>query len=560
MATEQSSEATVEKLPLEVIDRDGVKHNVVLKATIIEPGDGLSRDRAFIQKQVDQDDGSPPSKAHAAASNAEEDDLWHRLVDGRAVIIDPPYDLTFLALASDNSSELGQNVRAMVTNTVKFGWTLKESEEFFDQEERAKHEAAINKERRSLLAQLRTVHPKKSLTAIRAQAKHDKHLTGNGYIELIESPTGKLVGLEHVHGHTVRLTAIEKEPVTVEVPTVVDFKPESVKMQARFRKFVQLRQERLIFFKEAGDPRQMNKFTGEYEDKLAPELRATSLIHHRVYSPHTPYGVPEWIGALFAFFGSRKAEELNFNTLTNPIPSMFIIVENGVLTPGSIKRLKEFINQAAQSATMTRAILLEGEASEEGSPSPQQFKIRVEPLTPMQIKDELYQSFDKNNRDKIRQCFRLPPIFVGRADDYTRATADTSRDIGDEQVFAPDRDEDDDLFNRWVIVDGWKAIFHRLKSLNPNVTSDEVLVKMVAALEKSGGMTPRVANMVARDVLHRPAPLPKTIDPDSPYSLQFAQAQSGGNATQKAVEEMIEMRKRLQDELGDRFWDFAEGD
>jgi hypothetical protein len=97
-----------------------------------------------------------------------------------------------------------------------------------------------------------------------------------------------------------------------------------------------------------------------------------------------------------------------------------------------------------------------------------------------------------------------------------------------------------------------------MKSLNPNVTSDEVLVKMVAALEKSGGMTPRVANMVARDVLHRPAPLARDVDPDVPFSLQFARAQSGGNATQKVVDELIDMRKRLQDELGDRFWDLSE--
>jgi capsid portal protein len=316
-----------------------------------------------------------------------------------------------------------------------------------------------------------------------------------------------------------------------------------------------MRGDRLIWFKEAGDPRKLNKCTGEYSDSVKPDEEATALIHHRVYSPYTPYGVPEWIGALFAFFGTREAEELNYNTLRNPTPSMFIIVENGVLTPGSITRLKEFIEQANRSSSMTKAILLEGEPSDEASPNPQQFRIKVEPLTAMQVKDELYQEFTKNGRDTIRQSFRLPPIFVGRADDYTRATADVSRDIADEQVFAPDRDEDDEQFNRWVTIGSWEAVYWTLKSLNPNITSDETLVKMANALEKSGGMTPRLANMIARDVLNRPAPLPKEIDPDVPYSLQFARAQGGGGeVTQQAVEQMIDMRKRLEDELADRFW------
>lgn len=543
---------SVERLPLEVIDKSGKVHNVVLKATVIGADDAASGPyRSTLRKQLDDARGT------ARDSNAEEDDPWVRLAGGAAEIIEPPYDMSFLALAADNSSELGQNVRAMVVNTVKFGWSLKESEEFgeMDDAEQEQHNDAAKQEKRRLRAQLQAVHPKLSLTQVRSRAKYDKHLTGNGYLELITSQTGKLVGISHVHGHTVRLTAQDKEPTTIEVPRVVDFKIERVKMATRFRRYVQMRGDKLIWFKEAGDPRKLDKTTGEFSDSVPPEKQATSLIHHRVYSMHTPYGVPEWIGALFAFFGTRAAEELNFNTLQNPVPSMFIIVENGVLTPGSITRLKEFIEQTQRSASATKAILLEGEPSEEASPNPQQFRIKVEPLTAMQVRDELYQEFTKNNRDTIRQTFRLPPIFVGRADDYTRATADVSRDIADEQVFAPDRDEDDELFNRWVTIGAWEAVYYKLRSLNPNITSDETLVKMANALEKSGGMTPRLANVIARDVLNRAAPLPKEIDPDVPYSLQFARAQGGGGAvTQQAVEQMIDMRKRLEDELADRFW------
>lgn len=557
------SEAKVEHLPLEVIDKSGKLHNVVLKATIIEAGEALGHYRSLLRKQDDGGEGTEEQRPVPGASRAQEDDPYVRLAGGMAQIIEPPYDMSFLALAADNSSELGQNVRAMVTNTVKFGWTLKETAEFaeMDDTEAEKHKEAIKAEKRALRAHLSAVHPKLSLTAIRSMAKFDKHLTGNGYLELIETPERKLIGINHVHGHTVRLTALDAEPIEIDVPVVVDFKIEKTKMATRFRRFVQMRGQKLVWFREAGDPRFLDKDTGEFKAELPFEKRATALIHHRVYTMHTPYGIPEWIGALFAFHGTRAAEELNFNSLQNPVPSMFIIVENGVLTPGSITRLKEFIEQVGRSASMTKAILLEGEPSEEASPHPQQFKIKVVPLTTMQVRDELYQEFTKNNRDTIRQTFRLPPIFVGRADDYTRATADVSRDIADEQVFAPDRDEDDELFNRWAVIGGWGSVYHVLKSMNPNITSDETLVKMANALEKSGGMTPRLANVIARDVLGRHAPLPKEIDPDVPYSLQFARAQAGagaGGVSQQVVESMIEMRKRLEAELGDRFWSTLE--
>ncbi len=238
-------------------------------------------------------------------------------------------------------------------------------------------------------------------------------------MELIESSKGELVGLGHIHGHTVRMTTQDRNPVLIEVPVIIeDLSVQKVKMLARFRRYVQIRQEKIRYFKEAGDPRQLDFLTGEFAkkgDTIPFRRRATTILHHKIYSPHSSYGVPEWIGTLFEFFGSRKAQELNFNTLSNnAVPSMFIIVENGSLTESSVTRLKEFIESLQQEANYSSVILLEGEPMDEGNPNPTSFKIRIEPTKPHQQRDELWIEYDKNNRDKIRQSFRLPPIFVGR--------------------------------------------------------------------------------------------------------------------------------------------------
>ena len=413
MAKDATAE-TVRTLPVEVVDKSGKRHHQVLRATIISPREGL--------RKIEKQDGLPqvPEGGRGLGhASSEEDDLFHTKIEGRATVIDPPYDLSFLALAMDNSNELGQNIRTMVTNTVKFGHRLKESMLLRNEKIRSKFETEINTEKARLNTRLSAVHPKLSLTEIRARIKHDKVQTGNGYMELIDAPNRELVGLGHIHAHTVRMTSLERDPVVIDVPVInEDLTIGNVKMLSRFRRYVQIRAERIRFFKEAGDPRDLDFTTGEYGTNEKPiefPMRATSVLHHKIYSPHSSYGVPEWIGAIFEFFGSRKAQELNFNTLSNnAVPSLFLIVENGTLTDGSVKRVTEFIESLQQEANYSSMIILEGEPMDEGNPNPTAFKIRIEPTKPHQQRDELWLEYDKNNRDKIRQSFRLPPIFVGR--------------------------------------------------------------------------------------------------------------------------------------------------
>jgi len=441
------------------------------------------------------------------------------------------------------------------------------------EEVRQRFASQILEEKQRISAMLKVVHPNQSFTMLRKQAQEDRHGNGNGYLELISTGRGDLAGINHAHGHSVRMTKRDRRPTKVTVQRVrpdLGFALEDVDFQHRFRRYVQVRQRKAVFFKEAGDPRQLDKLTGKFakKDETIPlGRRATELVHFKIYNPVTPYGVPLWIGNLFSLFGSRAAEEINFNTLSrNNVPSMFVIVENGSLTPASIQRLQEFVESQIQTAAnYSKFILLEGEAIEEGSPNPESFRIRIEPLTNIQQKDELWQEYDSNNRDKVRQAFRLPPIFVGRADDYTRATADTSRDIADEQIFAPERDDDDFLINRFI-MSRWGVKFHTFRSNHPNITDDIELIRMMAFAERSGGMTPRRADRIVRDIFGDDiGPLPKDIDLDRPFSLQFAEAQSqgraqggaggartAGNLAKGMIGDLVDLRKRIGDELDTR--------
>jgi PBSX family phage portal protein len=478
-------------------------------------------------------------------------------------VIAPRYNLEQLSHQKERSTELGQNIAAMVTNIVGFGWQLREVQ--MPEGFREKYKDEIQDERFRLLSLLDSVHPVMSLTAVRRKIKDDQHSCGNGYMELIDNQRGELVGVNHVLGHTVRLTEKDKKPTRVEVPRVrpdKNYTVEQVPMYYRFRKYGIVRSGKPLWFKEAGDPRTLDKRSGKYEDNLPFSRRATSLIHFHNYSPMTPYGLPLWIGNLFSVYGSRQAEEINYSTLANnAVPSMFVICENGALTDASIERLREWTEEQIQkSLNRSKFILLEGEAMEEGAPTPSTFKIRVEPLKNLQQDDQLFQAYDQNNRDKLRQAFRLPPLFVGRSEDYTRATADTSRDIADEQVFAPERTEDDWMINRFVLQ-RWGSRYHFLRSNHPNITDDIELIRLMAIAEKSGAMTPRRADRIVRDVFgDNIGPMPSGIDLDKPFSITFAEAQQGasspggGDTATRVVENLLELRTKIEKELDRRYY------
>jgi capsid portal protein len=228
-----------------------------------------------------------------------------------------------------------------------------------------------------------------------------------------------------------------------------------------------------------------------------------------------------------AVFGDRASEEVNYNTLkNNNIPSMLLLVSNGQLTEASINRIKDFVASQIQGGdNYSKFLLLEAEGEEEGEDGGQ-VKIDVKPLTDTQHKDSLFQHYSKNNQDKIRRAFRLPPILVGRSDDYTRSTADTARKLADEQVFAPERSEYDTWINRRIFPE--MGITHwKYKSNSPNTTDNTELVKILGGAEKTGGMTPRIARMMLEDILGQELPeFPADFEGkvDLPFSLLMAEA------------------------------------
>lgn len=493
-----------------------------------------------VTKRYGVDDDAEPGQTRVVA-----EDPWSTLA-AEGKVIQPPFDMLTLSMLPEHSSELGQCVEAMAANIDLLGHRqvarVKVDDPSVEVPEDLRKE--VLKER-VYLANFFEYCTHESFSEFREKLRKDMETTGNAYWEVIRDVKGRIQQFVHLPSYQMRLTKQDDKPIKVdrailrmeEDGSVVTDK---ITEYRRFRRYVQARTATgrsgfqsigtpKAWFKSFGDPRVLNCETGEWETKtkpVPPERRATEVVHIALYSPRTPYGLPRFIGNLLSIYGDRAAEEINYTTFrNNNIPSMMILVSGGQLTEGTIQRLESFVESQIQgSDNYSKFVIVEAEDTAEDSEEAGQIKLAVERMTKDQHNDALFQNYSKNNQDKIRRAFRLPPILVGRADDYTRTTADTSRRVGDEQVFQPERDKFDAIINRFIYPD-MGIRYHKFKTNTPNTTDNESLTKILAGSEKTGGMTPRIARQMLESILSIDLPdFPADFQADVPFSLTMAEA------------------------------------
>jgi len=507
-------------------------------------------------------------------------------------IIEPPFDMLALTMLPEQSSELYQCIEAMKINIEGFGHRQKSR--FRADDPKVKDAEPVpeplrleSEKERVYLLNFFEYATEESFIEFRKRLRQDLETTGNAYFEVIRNVKNEIQSFKHVPSHQMRLSRQEDNLTEYDRPILelqIDgsIKIKKVKQWKRFRRFVQCTQFyqtttvtttfQKRWFKEFGDPRVLHYETGEYLGSeegptfIKQEHRANEIIHLKLYSSRSPYGLPRTIGNLLSIFGDRASEEINYTTFrNNNIPSMLIMCSGGQITEGTVDRLESFVESTIQgSDNYSKFLIIEGEPDKEFGDEAGQLRLTAQPLTKEQHNDALFQKYSENNQDKIRRVFRLPPIFVGRSDDYTRATAEASRRLADEQVFAPERDEFDKLVNRMIYPEMGIKYF-RFKTYSPNTTDSEQLVKILAGAEKTGGMTPRIARMVLTDILNQDIQddFQDDFPMDVPFSLTMAEAvknkadpsEPGQQVTAlKAIQErplidqLLEVRKALEDE------------
>ncbi len=436
-------------------------------------------------------------------------------------LIEPPFPLLDLAKLPESNNALQAFIDAYKTNIPGFGYSFRytidmESKEIDESIKKRAKEEWVFLENFYKYCNFDT-----SFTELMKQVIDNRERVGFGFLEVIPKGNGKPGGFELVPAHTIRMSKPHKDVQRIAASAVdIDGKKMTVTYAKKFRRFCQTNENdnTMVWFKEFGDPRRMSSKTGEYEvekdeagvevrKEIPPEDEATSLIMFSIPSTYTPYGIPRWLGNLLSVQGSRSSEELNYNYFKKGkhVP-MAIIVKNGLLTSSSIEKLEEYSTKISGVDNAHSYLIIEAEGydSEGGFESNQQTNVdvKLQPLTQALQHDGLFQEYDKNNRDKIRASFRLPPIYTGESKDYTRATADTARSIAEEQIFEPDRCSLSDKINR-VINQAFGIRYVELYFKGPNLTNKLELAQAVGVYNKTGALTPNMLMGAISELLHQ---------------------------------------------------------
>ncbi len=476
--------------------------------------------------------------------------------------LDPPYDPRLLVVLYEHSNALRQNVDAYATNIDGFGHTFQavidlESDSTIDDvrtlialerqtdasveqvEEPSEQEVAdrikqlANEQRLEslrLAAFFDDCSGEMSFVDLRRRKREDEEITGNAYWEVLRDRAERIAGFSHVESFTVRLCRLDDEftEYTQKRRTLTQAF-EDVRRFKRFRKFVQKVGTRAVYFKEFGDPRIMSSATGkvyeneakmiEEEGKVRP---ATEMMHFKIPSSRSAYGIPRWIGNLLSVMGSRQSEDVNFQYFENKsVPPLAVLVSGGRLTKDSVEKLESFIkNEIRGKENFHKILIIEAEGSESNSfENSGRMKIELKPLTEAQTSDALFQQYDERNIDKVGMSFRVPRMLRGDTRDFNRSTAMAALDFAERQVFEPERTSFDFRMNRDVLptlgIRHWK-----LKSNGPTQRDPESLAKMIHDLQDF--LTPNILMELSQGVFNRNFPRIDADWADQPLKLTLA--------------------------------------
>lgn len=451
-------------------------------------------------------------------------------------ILEPPYSPNELIKLVEGSSILPQAVSAMAQNVVGFGHTLV-ADASLKPGEAGDYPKEVAAERERLEQFFTYGHYDAEWNTMARQFWKDLESTGNAYLEMLRDGAGDLSGWEKMDPSSMRLTMVDRELTEFTVKARKGTKYEEMTFRKRFRRFVQISDGRpAVWFKEFGDPRELSSATGKpfTVDELAKDIPpATEILHFRIYWPGTPYGVPRWVGNLPSVAGARAADEVNWLFFDNKtIPPLFILVNGGTLTDGSMQRVTDAIRGAKGRDKFHSAIVLETSAGP-GALAVPNAKATTIDIKPMNVtSDGQFLEYDKAARAKVRSAFLLPPLFVGESDDYSHATAQASQEVADAQVFTPERQLWDELVNRHIMP-ALDARFWTYKTNSGKESDPMQLADLLVKFAQEGALTAGELRVEAQSILGKELQeIPKADWLDMPLKVWLQKAGAQAQADQ----------------------------
>ena len=363
----------------------------------------------------------------------------------------PPNDMIGLRTLVKHSTILPQCIRAYKNNIAGFGIGVRYIEDAEETPEMAEEFARAEE----IIELLNIEQDTKEVFEDIVEARETY---GIAYLEVVRDLAGEVVQIDFIKDTpSVRKT----KPLEPYIPTVYYHHGQQVERKKRYCKYKQEIGGKVVYFKEFGDPRIMDRRDGKYlaaGETLELDYQANEIMEFAIGTE--PYGEVRWIGQVLGVDGSRKAESLNNNYFENGRHTpLMIMIKGGTLTDESFEKLQQYMNDIKGAAGQHAFIILETESSDG----------RVD--------------FDQTDK---------PEIEVKDLANFNRATAQTAQEVTEEQVFQPERKS-----LAWAInnrlLNGYQFRYVEAYFLEPDISNPDDLYKILTVCNNAGGLTPNMA-------------------------------------------------------------------
>jgi PBSX family phage portal protein len=327
-------------------------------------------------------------------------------------IVQPPYNLLYLAQLYDVSPYHHSAVNAKAANVVGLGYkfeetwaTTKKVEEAMDNPKKLdKIRSRIEDSKVQLRDYLESMNSDDSFIENMKKVFIDLESTGNAYLEVGRTATGKIGYLGHIPTTTMRIR--------------------------RHRDgFVQVVYNRYTFFRNFGDT--------ETPDQIGTDPQPNEVIHFKVFTPsNTYYGVPDVLSAKNAVAGDEFAQRFNLDYFENKaVPRYIITVKGAKLTADSERKLLEFFQTGLKGRNHRTLYIPLPSDGEQG-----RVEFKMDPVE-AGVQDSSFKNYAVENRDRILIAHRVPISKIGMPQGVSLANAKDADKTFKEQVCRPRQEE-----------------------------------------------------------------------------------------------------------------------
>ena len=236
--------------------------------------------------------------------------LLQQAITGYAMfdLVEPTYNLEYLSQVYEISSYNYAAINAKVANIVGLGFDFIETRKTVEAMDSIENEVQLERARRKLNRLRQDLHEwledcneEETFKETLVKFYTDVEATGNGYLEIGRTTTGKIGYIGHIPAKTMRVRRLRDG-------------------------FIQLLYGKAVFFRNFGDQETPNPIAGGLD-------RPNEIIHIKKYTPQNNYyGIPDIIAAANSMAGNELAAKYNIDYFENKAVPRYIITVKGAVS------------------------------------------------------------------------------------------------------------------------------------------------------------------------------------------------------------------------------------